>query len=102
MARGGKREGSGRKSGAAQAKTRAIANGIMLDGNETPLEVIIKLMRNATNVEDKLKAAIAAAPYVHPRLAAVDHSGSVAFTHEDALGELERAIDDESPRVGAN
>lgn len=76
MARGGKREGAGRKSGAAQCKTRAIANSIMLDGEETPLEVIIKLMRQATNPEDKLKAAIAAAPYVHPRLAAVEVSGN--------------------------
>lgn len=57
-------------------KSRAIANDIMLDGHETPLDVMIKVMREATNAEDKLKAAIAAAPYVHPRLAAVEHSGN--------------------------
>jgi hypothetical protein len=36
------------------------------------------------------RMAIAAAPYLHPRLAAVDHSGKVGWlTHEEALPELE-------------
>jgi hypothetical protein len=35
------------------------------------------------------RMAIAAAPYLHPRLAAVDHSGKVGWlTHEEALAEL--------------
>lgn len=30
-----------------------------------------------------------AAPYIHPRLSAVEHSGDVTVTHEDALIDLE-------------
>jgi hypothetical protein len=33
--------------------------------------------------------AKAAAPYVHPKLAAVEHSGKVTLNHETALNELE-------------
>lgn len=34
-------------------------------------------------------AARDAAPYIHPRLAAVQHSGELKLTHEDALNELD-------------
>lgn len=34
-------------------------------------------------------AAKDAAPYVHPRLAAVEHSGNVALTHEQLLDQLD-------------
>lgn len=91
MARGGKREGAGRKASALTHKTRAIAEGLVLEGSETPLEVILKLMRNAQNDEDKLKAAIAAAPYVHPRLAAIEASVEVS-KHEEAVKSLAIAI----------
>ena len=30
-----------------------------------------------------------AAPYIHPRLASVEHSGEMTVTHEDALSDLE-------------
>lgn len=91
MARGGKREGAGRKSGAAQCRTRAIADGIALDGQETPLEVMIKLMRQATNPEDKLKAAIAAAPYVHPRLSSIEANVKIS-EHEEAVRSLHAIV----------
>lgn len=32
-----------------------------------------------------------AAPYVHPRLTSVEHSGELTITHEEALDELERS-----------
>lgn len=32
-----------------------------------------------------------AAPYIHPRLSSVEHSGDVTLTHEQALAELEEA-----------
>lgn len=38
---------------------------------------------------DKKWAAEKAAPYMHPRLAAVEHSGDVTVRHEDALNELD-------------
>lgn len=36
-----------------------------------------------------MEAAKSAAPYVHPKLAAVELSGGLSLNHEDALGELE-------------
>ncbi|WP_354504808.1 hypothetical protein [Limibacillus sp. MBR-115] len=32
--------------------------------------------------------AKAAAPYIHPRLASLDHSGQLSLSHEEALDEL--------------
>jgi hypothetical protein len=77
MPRGGKREGSGRKAGGANKKTREIADRALLEGI-TPLEVMLKAMRlHADKDEWDEAAAFArdAAPYVHPRLASVEHGG---------------------------
>lgn len=72
--RGGKREGAGRPAGAANKKTREIADKAALEGI-TPLEVLLKTMREAWDGGSKeLACQIAkdAAPYMHPRLTAVD------------------------------
>ncbi len=77
MALGGKREGAGRKPGTANLKTREIANKALQEGI-TPLEVMLAAMRKAYDAEDMKEAATFAkdaAPYVHPRLAAVEHAG---------------------------
>jgi hypothetical protein len=71
--RGGKREGAGRKAGAANAKTRAIADTAATQGL-MPLEVILKAMREAQAGGDTKAAAdyaAKAAPYCHPRLSGV-------------------------------
>ena len=88
--RGGKRPGAGRKPGAITQKTRAKAEEIAASGL-TPLEFMMSVLRDETNsTEDRFEAAKAAAPYVHAKLAAIDHSGSVNLTsHEDALNELD-------------
>lgn len=44
-------------------------------------------------------AARDAAPYIHPKLANVQHSGELKITHEDALAALDDD-DDEQPRKG--
>lgn len=41
MSRGGKREGAGRKVGAATRKTREIANKIAADGERSMLEIMV-------------------------------------------------------------
>lgn len=77
MARGGNRPGAGRKKGAASAKTREIADAAA-EAGITPLEVILEIMSKAHERGDEevaLDAATRAAPYVHPRLAAVEVSG---------------------------
>lgn len=81
MPRGGARPGAGRKKGSITKATvyrqemlaRATAEGVM------PLEVMLTAMRKAWEAGD-IKEAVShaekAAPYVHNRLAAVEHSGN--------------------------
>lgn len=133
MSRGGKREGSGRKVGAAGSAaklTRAVAEKAAAEGL-TPLEVMLDNMRHFQKVatdaeailagltaeefsgrgdlkpEEQFKLLLAevkkaagfrqmaqecatdAAPYIHPKLSAVEHSGVLQLNHEAALGELE-------------
>lgn len=77
--RGGKREGAGRKRGSVTQATvyrqemlaKAASEGL------SPLEFMLGVLRNdAASFDDRFEAAKAAAPYVHPRLAAVEHSGN--------------------------
>lgn len=75
--RGGHRKGAGRPRGAATRKTREIADKASKDGL-TPLEVMLKAMReHATKKDWDAAASIAkdAAPYMHAKLASVQHSG---------------------------
>lgn len=75
--RGGKRPGAGRPKGAATKKTREIADRAAEEGI-TPLEVMLEAMnhfRSAGELEKAAGIAKDAAPYMHPRLAAVEHTG---------------------------
>ncbi len=89
MARGGKRENAGRKAGTpnkatAERQAEIAASGI------TPLDYMLQVLRDESKpLEDRMEAAKSAAPFVHPKLAAVELSGSLGVNHEDALGELE-------------
>lgn len=75
MPRGGNRPGAGRKKGApnkasAERQAKVAATG------DTPLDYMLKVMRDekadASRRDDMAKAA---APYVHPKLASMQHSG---------------------------
>jgi hypothetical protein len=83
--RGGARKGAGRKPGSATRKTREIAERAMDEGI-TPLEYMLRIMRTEPSGDMeprellsaltlRFEAAKAAAPYMHPRLAAIEHSG---------------------------
>lgn len=108
--RGGARKNAGRKAGAATKKTREIADKAAADGL-TPLEVMLRTMRALVAQYDAAAAkaetpeeaaavpldlmidaaAIAkdAAPYIHPRLQAIEHSGKVTMrTLAEELAEL--------------
>ena len=77
MARGGKRIGAGRPKGATTRRTRAIADKATAEGL-TPLEVMLTAMReHAKHMRWDEAASIAkdAAPYMHPRLASMQHTG---------------------------
>ncbi len=89
MARGGARQGAGRKAGLPNKKTAQRTAEIEASGL-TPLDYMLAILRDETlSTEDRFEAAKAAAPYVHPKLAAVEHSGGLHMTHEDALAELD-------------
>jgi hypothetical protein len=80
--RGGARQGAARKKGALTKKTQEITAAALKDG-VTPLEVMLGAMREAWEKDDKAGAANFAkdaAPYVHPRLAAVDAKVDVDAT----------------------
>jgi hypothetical protein len=77
MTRGGARKGAGRKPGSAtrlnqEAREKALADGV------SPLSYMLSVLRNEKLDRDaRMDAAKAAAPYVHAKLASVEHSGSI-------------------------
>lgn len=75
--RGGARKGAGRKAGSATQKTREIADKAAAAGI-TPLEVMLEAMnsfRSSGDLEKAASFAKDAAPYIHPKLAAIEHTG---------------------------
>ena len=75
MARGGRRSGAGRKVGSQTKRTRNVAIKAAAAG-ETPVDYMLRIMRSPGVGNERRDAmAIAAAPYVHARLAAVQHGG---------------------------
>ena len=67
-----------RKKGAAQLKTREVADRIAVN-SVTPLEVMLEAMRTAYANGD-LALAEKCAPYMYPRLAAADSKVKTAVT----------------------
>lgn len=86
MPRGGFRPGAGRRTGTKNVKSRKIAEQAAAQGI-TPLEFMLNVMRGTACPDDaapevkvrmaelQFEAAKASAPYVHPRLNAVAHTG---------------------------
>lgn len=75
MAHGGKRQGAGRPKGATTKKTREVADKASEEGI-TPLEYMLDVLRDErADPKDRMWAAEKAAPYIHARLASVEHSG---------------------------
>jgi len=105
--RGGLRARAGRPMGSATRKTREVADRAAAEGI-TPLEVVLEDMRfhferaaaeRAKGIDADVAliarelaaardAAKDAAPYMHPRLQAIAHSGNIAMTHEQWLERL--------------
>jgi hypothetical protein len=75
MPRGGKRPGAGRKPGSKTKKTMDIALAAAAAG-ESPLEFMLRLMRDTTQPDGtRASMAVAAAPYCHSRLNATTLTG---------------------------
>ena len=94
MARGGKRDGAGRRKGQVSEKT-ALRTQIAtqaLESGLTPLDYMLSILRDEEqDAKDRFAAAKECAPYLHPRLSSVDHKGNLNIAHETALSELEAA-----------
>lgn len=72
---GGARPGAGRKPGSATKLVREIASRAAITGL-TPLEYMLAVLRDEANdTSTRMDAAKSAAPYIHPRLAAVELTG---------------------------
>jgi hypothetical protein len=66
----------GRKRGTPNKRTTELQARIRATGM-MPLDFMIAVMRNAkAPLELRFEAARQAAPYVHPRLTAIEHSGT--------------------------
>jgi len=67
--RGGRKRGTPNKRSVAQVETAAA-------GGLTPLEQLLKVMRDpSAPLERRMYCAIAAAPYCHAKLKAIEHTG---------------------------
>jgi hypothetical protein len=87
----GKKTG-GRTKGVLNKKTEARKDELakIVASGESPLSFMLRKMRDPKVLDDvRADMAKAAAPYVHPRLAALEHSGTLNVTHEDVLDQLE-------------
>lgn len=76
MALGGKRPGAGRPKGSRNKRTIKQAKAAQESGL-TPLEYMLAVLRDETQDQSvRLDAANKAAPYIHAKLASVDHKSS--------------------------
>jgi hypothetical protein len=75
MSRGGSRPNAGRKSKSRELLIERSRN-VAAQASITPLEYLLQIVQDTAAPDNRrFAAAVAAAPYVHPRLAAVAHSG---------------------------
>ena len=73
--RGGKRPRAGRKRGSRNKASAAREIAVAASGL-TPLAYMLSIMRDETQpLTVRIEMAKAAAPYVHPRFAAIEHRG---------------------------
>lgn len=92
--RGGARVGAGRKKGSV-SEAKAIGKKVsgrvaagLASTNSTPLEIMARVMAGDTTVtEMQFEAAKAAAPYIHPKLSAVQMNATVRRSVEDMTDE---------------
>ena len=84
MARGGKRVGAGRKAGTTDRGMRKFKVGEVMDAigsgpEATPLAFLMSVIHLPPDADvklsDRIQCAIAAAPYVHPRLSSIEMKG---------------------------
>jgi hypothetical protein len=84
MARGGRRVGAGRKAGTTDRGMRKFKVNEVMDAigsgpDATPLAFLMSVIHLPAEADvklsDRIQCAIAAAPYVHPRLSSIEMKG---------------------------
>ncbi|WP_245421899.1 hypothetical protein [Rhodoplanes serenus] len=89
MKTGGRRKGTPNKA-TAKREAEIAASGL------TPLEFMLGVMRDEKETRDvRLDAAKSAAPYVHPKLASVNHRGQIG------VYDLTKATDEQLDQIEA-
>jgi hypothetical protein len=91
MASGGARKGAGRKPTSPNVKSREMAEKAFARGDRMPLEIMLDMMNGRAPYDKDLMALCqAAAPYLHPRLSAVEAKIDVGVSEmsDDDLDEL--------------
>ena len=88
MAKGGRRVGAGRKTGTSDKRLRKFSVDQVLSSigsgpDSTPLAFLMGVIHlppgtEGVKLSDRIQCAIAAAPYVHPRLSSVEMKGDPA------------------------
>ncbi len=83
MSVGGRRKGAGRPRGSLNKKTIEILKDAAETG-EMPVDYMLRVMRDCRTKPDRRdRMAQAVAPFLHPRLAQVQHSGDLTMVHRD-------------------
>lgn len=83
---GGARPGAGRTKGSPNKATAKREAEIKASGL-TPLDYMLNILRDESVAADRRDdMAKAAAPYVHPKLAAVEHGGKIDGTFTVVTG----------------
>ena len=109
MAHGGKRSGAGRRKGAVNAATqkrRAVAEAALQNG-VTPLDYLLGRLRDdAEDAKVRLYCAKEAAPYIHPKLSAIEHSGGLdlglsKYSDDELEAAIQQAAAEAKITVGA-
>ena len=99
MARGGARANAGRKTSKARETFIARSREAVANAKVTPLEYLMEILQNTENEQKvRFQAAIAAAPYVHPRLS----NSTVTTTIKKSVDELTTAELISALQQGAN
>jgi hypothetical protein len=91
MARGGARKGAGRKPTSPNVRSREMAEKAFERGDRMPLEIMLDMMNGRAPYDKDLMALCqAAAPYLHPRLSAVEAKVDVGYSEmsDDELDAL--------------
>jgi hypothetical protein len=87
---GGRRPGAGRKAGVANKLTQQFRAAVAASGQD-PLEYMLAVMRDPKADQDRRdRMAVAAAPYLVPKLAVVDSTVRVEATAKPQTEEERR------------